>query len=635
MFSQSTANMGNDVRAGRGNPAYVALICLVAAMGGLLFGYDWVVIGGAAPFYEAYFELDDPVKIGWAMSAALLGCLAGSVLSGGLADRFGRKRLLLLTAVLFAVSSIFTGLAENFSMFVLWRLAGGVAIGMASNLSPMYIAEVSPAVWRGRLVALNQLTIVMGILLAQGVNWLIALPVSPQLEKQAQEEVARKNDYEIAMLMVGRYKAQKLGNELQKTTNTVERVELAKKILAEPGVVTVGDKVFTNKYWVMDERGGAIAVEPVPELSGEGLGRKINGGQTLAGCLVAAATNGGVVCLSIAPEKNGVGQPQLRQATAVPIPNAEGYYLGISQPQDSEQVKKERRNLLRQTENGQRRWRWMFMAVAIPSLLFFISGFFVPESPRWLVRSGMAERARLILAKIGGESHAQEELAAIQETLAAQAGQDVRMADLFAPRMLKILIIGCVLAVLQQWSGINVLFNYAAEIFQQAGYGVSDSLLFIVITGAVNLVFTLVAMGLVDRFGRRKLMLLGCAGICLSHVLMGAAYSFPSQGLLVLIFALLAIGCYAMTLAPVTWVLISEIFPNRLRGTAISVAVSSLWIACFILTFTFPMLSRSLGAAKTFWVYAAICAAGFVFVLQKVPETKGKSLEQIEKELVG
>jgi len=188
---------------------------------------------------------------------------------------------------------------------------------------------------------------------------------------------------------------------------------------------------------------------------------------------------------------------------------------------------------------------------------------------------------------------------------------------------------------LQQWSGINVLFNYAEEIYRNAGYGVSDTLFNIVISGTINLVFTLVAMAFVDRLGRRVLMLAGCLAIAACHTAIGLAYYFGLKGLLVLVCTLAAIGCYAMTLAPVTWVLIAEIFPNRIRGAAVSVSVSALWIACFALTFTFPVLNRALGPAGTFWLYAAICFIGFLFVLAQVSETKGKALEQIEKECLG
>lgn len=452
---------------------YVWTISTVAALGGLLFGYDWVVIGGAKPFYERYFDLNSEQLIGWANSCALVGCLIGSLLSGAMSDRAGRKKLLVGSALLFAVSSVFTGLSQTFTRFVLWRTAGGIAIGIASNVSPTYISEISPAAWRGRLVALNQLTIVTGILLAQIVNWLIA--------------------------------------------------------------------------------------QPVPE-----------------------------------------------SATAA---------------------------VIRQSWNGQYGWRWMFIAVAVPSVVFLVAALVVPESPRWLIVRNQRERARSILARIGGDRYAEASVQSIVDTMQPQAVPQARWHDLASPGIFKIVGIGILLAVLQQWSGINVIFNYAEEIYRSAGYGVSDILFNIVITGAINLMFTLVALGFVDRVGRRPLMLVGCAGVGIAHFLIGAAYRFGFTGMPVLILTLCAIACYAMSLAPVTWVLISEIFPNRIRGLAISVSVSALWIASFVLTYTFPMIHESFGAANTFWLYAGICGAGFVFILARVPETKGKTLEEIEGEL--
>jgi len=456
------------------NLRYVWLISLVAAMGGLLFGYDWVVIGGAKPFFEPFFNLTRESLRGWANSCALLGCLAGAVLSGGLSDRFGRKRLLIASALLFAVSSVLTGWASSFDWFVAFRVLGGVAIGMASNLSPMYIAEVAPAHIRGRLVSTNQLTIVIGILSAQVVNWLIA----------------------------------------------------------------------------------------------------------------RAVPNG---------------------ATA---------------------------EFIRQSWYGLYAWRWMFTAVAVPSLLFFAGSLLIPESPRWLVKNGRPERARRILAKIGGAAFADAEVRNIQSTVSRQEIQRVRFRDLLEPKMARILSVGVTLAVLQQWSGINVIFNYAEEIFREAGYGVSSIMFNIVITGAVNLLFTLIAIQTVDRFGRRALMLVGCAGIALFHSLIGLGYMLHLKGPAVVGPVLATLACYGFSLAPITWVLISEIFPNRIRGAAVSVSTSALWIACFILTYTFPLLNGALGPAKTFWLYALICAAGCVFIFLRVPETKGKTLEEIERELV-
>ena len=454
---------------------YVWAISLVAAMGGLLFGYDWVVIGGAKPFFEKSFHLTTAAEVGWANSCALLGCLIGSLATGALSDRFGRKTLLQAAALLFAVSSVLTGWAGSFAAFVGWRIVGGIAIGMASNLSPMYIAEIAPAHLRGRLVAVNQLTIVIGILGAQIANWFIAVR------------------------------------------------------LPFPGSADI-DAVRTA--WN-----------------------------------VAAG------------------------------------------------------------------WRWMFTAVAVPSLVFFAGALFVPESPRWLLTSGARDRARRVLARVGGDSYAAGELTAIEQTLAGSAAQRSEWRALLDPKVKAIVLVGVALAVLQQWSGINSIFNYAEEIYRSAGYGIGDIMFNIVITGTINLVFTLVAIAVVDRVGRRMLMLVGCAGIGLSHLLLGAAYAVGLKGLPVLVLTLCSLGAYALSLAPVTWVLIAEIFPNRVRGAAVSVAVSALWIACFILTFAFPLLQRSVGIAATFWIYAGVCFAGFVFVRARVPETKGRSLEQIEGDL--
>jgi sugar porter (SP) family MFS transporter len=470
----------------RYNMAFIWLVCVAAAMGGLLFGYDWVVIGGAKPFFERYFGLTSAALKGWANSCALIGCLVGAMVAGALSDKFGRKRLLIFSAALFVVTSLGNALAPTFAIFVTWRMLGGVAIGLASNLSPMYIAEISPAEARGRLVAINQLTIVIGILAAQFINWWIVRDLGPTILQQ-------------------------LG----------------------PDAVEAAKDEFIRTSWY-----------------------------------------------------------------------------------------------------GQAGWRWMFALTAIPSLLFFVSMFFVPESPRWLVKNGSSERARGVLARIGGGTYAEAEVRNVQATLAGEEIQHVRFADLLEPRMRRVLVLGVVLAVFQQWCGINVIFNYAEEIFRAAGYDISDVLKNIAWTGSVNLAFTFVALGVVDRGGRRPLMLLGSAGLAIIYTVMGLCYHGQVKGLPMLLLVLAAIGCYGMSLAPVTWVVISEIFPNRIRGAAMSVAVTSLWIACFILTYTFPFLNAKLGSAGTFWLYAAICVGGFTFILLKLPETKGKSLEEIERQLV-
>jgi SP family sugar porter-like MFS transporter len=456
------------------NTRYVLFITLVSAMGGLLFGYDWVVIGGAKPFYEVFFGIADyPVLQGWAMSSALVGCVAGALASGVLSDRYGRKYLLLASAALFVLTSLGTGLAGSFSLFVISRILGGVAIGLASNLSPMYIAEVSPAEVRGKFVSINQLTIVIGILAAQCVNWLIA--------------------------------------------------------------------------------------EPVPQ----------------------NATHADIL----------------------------------------------------HSWNGEMGWRWMFWACAVPAALFFLLMWFVPESPRWLAkRKENHERVRGILTRIGGLQYADGEIAAIRETFSPETGRaDYR--ELLRPSLRRVLVLGIVLAVFQQWCGINVIFNYAQEVFSAAGYGVSDILFNIVITGSVNLIFALVGMFTVDRLGRKALMLLGAGGLAAIYAIIGGMYYFHLQGLPLLVLVVMAIACYSMSLAPVTWVILSEIFPNRIRGAALSIATFSLWTACFLLTYTFPLLNASLNASGTFWLYGAICLLGFWFIAAKLPETKGKTLEQIEHEL--
>jgi len=258
---------------------------------------------------------------------------------------------------------------------------------------------------------------------------------------------------------------------------------------------------------------------------------------------------------------------------------------------------------------------------------------FVPESPRWLLAAGARDRARRVLARIGGEEYASSQSVEIEKTLAGGRERATDLRALLAPGVRAVVLVGVALAVLQQWSGINSIFNYAEEIYREAGYGIGDIMFNIVITGTINLVFTVVAIVMVDRVGRRALMLAGCAAIGVSHLLLGAAYAAGLRGLPILVFTLCSLGGYAVSLAPVTWVLIAEIFPNRVRGAAVSVAVSALWTACFILTFAFPLLQRSAGIAATFWIYAATCFAGFLFVRARVPETRGRTLEQIEREL--
>ena len=447
------------------NKKFVYFICLVSAMGGLLFGYDWVVIGGAKPFYELYFDIADvPAMQGLAMSVALLGCLIGAMVAGMMADRYGRKPLLIISAFIFLSSAYATGAFSVFSWFLAARFLGGIGIGIASGLSPMYIAEVAPASIRGKLVSLNQLTIVLGILGAQITNWLIAEPI--------------------------------------------------------PADFSLAD-----------------------------------------------------ICASW---------------------------------------------------NGQMGWRWMFWAAAFPAAIFLLLACFIPESPRWLAMKGKEGKAWNVLSKIGGDDYAGQELRLVEETGSSKSEGGLRL--LFSRPFRKVLVLGIIVAVFQQWCGTNVIFNYAQEIFQSAGYSLGDVLFNIVVTGVANVVFTFVAIYTVERLGAG-----GLAGI---YLILGTCYFFEVSGFFMVVLVVLAIACYAMSLGPITWVLLAEIFPNRVRAVAMATCTFALWVGSFTLTYTFPLLNNFLGSSGTFWIYAAICAVGYLFFFRALPETKGKSLEALEKDLI-
>ena len=423
---------------------FLYFICAVSAMGGLLFGYDWVVIGGAKPFYELYFGISDsPVLQGVAMSTALIGCLIGAMVAGSAADKWGRKPLLMLSAVLFTVSAIATGLFNDFTLFNIARFVGGIGIGVASALAPMYIAEVSPTEIRGRMVSLNQMTIVLGILSAQIVNMLLARDT------------------------------------------------------------TVAESQAWNIEWG---------------------------------------------------------------------------------------------------------WRWMFWAETVPAALFLVMSFFIPESPVFLeLKNGRIEGLKK-----------------------AEAG----LGELFQNKYGKVLLLGLVIAVFQQWCGTNVIFNYAQEIFVGAGFDVDGMFINIVITGIANVLFTFVALYTIEKWGRRTLILIGAGGLGLIYLTLGTCYFFEVKGVMMVALVVAAISVYAMTLGPVTWTLLAEIFPNRVRGIAMATCTFALWVGCCTLTFSFPSMNAALGSSGTFWIYSAICICAFVFLFKSCPETKGKSLEDLEKELV-
>ncbi|PKB17993.1 sugar porter family MFS transporter [Flavobacterium sp. 5] len=452
------------------NSSYLLFIALVSAMGGLLFGYDWVVIGGAKPFYEVFFNItNSPSMQGWVMGSAILGCLLGVMISGSLSDKYGRKPLMIVASIFFTLAALGTGMVDAIEWFIFWRVIGGIGIGIASNLSPMYIAEIAPSESRGKFVSINQLTVVIGILAAQIANWLIADPIAE------------------------------------------------------------GQDILNS--W-----------------------------------------------------------------------------------------------------NGQWGWRYMFWAGAIPSVAFFVLILIIPESPRWLANQRKYDKAESIFTKIGGLSFAKDQIEEIKSRT-GEIKEEVSYKMLFEGKMPKILLLGIVIAVFQQWCGINVIFNYAQEIFSAAGYGVSDILFNIVITGLTNVIFTFVGMYFVDKWGRRTLMLIGSMGLFFIYALLGACYYFEITGLAVLGLVIAAISCYAMTLAPVTWVVLSEIFPTKVRAMAMAISTFALWTACFVLTYTFPILNSSLGSYGTFWLYGSICLAGYFFLRYSLSETKGKSLEEIENEL--
>ncbi|SFE43588.1 MFS transporter, sugar porter (SP) family [Chitinophaga sp. CF118] len=433
------------------NSSYILGISFISALGGYLFGFDFAVISGALPFLQQQFGLDAYWE-GFATGSLALGAIIGCLVAGKIADKYGRRWGLLVASAIFGVSSLAMALAPGRDFFIGFRLVAGIGVGMASMLSPMYIAEVSPAHLRGRMVAINQLTVVTGILVTNLVNYTL-------------------------------------------------------------------------------------------------------------------------------------------------------------------------RN------NGPDAWRWMFGLGVIPSVLFFVGALWLPESPRWLVKAGRSKEAGVILERIGNASFARESLVTIERSNQLSTG-----GVAFNKAVLPAVVTGVILAIFQQLCGINVVFNYTPRIFHSIGVSQDGQLLQTVFIGGVNLVFTLLAMLLVDKLGRKPLMLAGAGGLAILYIVVVRMLAAGSAD--VSWFLLAAIGTYAMSLAPVTWVLISEIFPNKIRSAATSIAVLSLWAAYFILVFTFPILFDRL-KDSTFYIYAGICLLGFVFIWRNVKETKGKTLEELEDVIVG
>ncbi|HEY3372701.1 MAG TPA: sugar porter family MFS transporter [Prolixibacteraceae bacterium] len=434
--------------------SYVVLISIVAALGGLLFGFDTAVISGTINFIQPYFGLSE-VGLGWTVSSLLFGCMAGVFMAGKASDQYGRKKVLMIAALLFLISALGSASAHSLFNFILARTLGGIAVGVASILSPMYIAELAPAKYRGTLVSLNQLAIVVGILVAFFSNWLLV-------------------------------------------------------------------------------------------------------------------------------------------------------------------------------DVGVNNWRWMLLVMAAPAVLLFFSLFFVPESPRWLVARHRNEDALAVLLKTAGAEFAQAELIEIEETMINL--QESTYHELLSPKIRRLLFVGIILAVFQQITGINTIMYYAPKIFANVGQSNNSALFQTILIGGTNLIFTIIAMSLIDRFGRKLLILIGTSGMFL--MLGGLSVSYftkHTSGVWVLAFILGYIAFFSASLGPALWVVATELFPNRLRSKGMSIAIVSLWMACIIVTIAFPIMLEKLSGGITFLIFALICLANLVYVWKYVPETKGKTLEQLEK----
>jgi len=437
---------------------YVLLISSIAALGGLLFGFDTAVISGTTPFIKPYFGLDD-IWLGWTVSSLLFGCIIGVISAGKPSDIFGRKKTLMAAAFLFVVSAIGSALASDLVVFILYRILGGLGVGIASMLSPMYISEISPAAKRGRLVSFNQLAIVIGILLA-----------------------------------------------------------------------------FISNALLVD--------------------------------------------------------------------------------------------------TGENNWRWMLAVMGIPALLFFVFLFFAPESPRWLVQKGFSEKAFIILEKINGDAEARKELKTIEDSVTEEEDSGT-FKEVFSPRMRPVLLMGVFLCVFSQITGINSIMYYAPVIFQSIGAAAGSAVTQTAIIGGGNLIFTFVAISLVDRLGRKPLMIGGVTGMIVSLTSIATAfYLKKTDGYIILVLILMYIASFSASVGAVTWVIVSEIFPNKLRSKAMSVSIVSLWLANFFLILVFPLMLTRLGGAASFLFFDAMCVLLLLFTIIKLPETKGKSLEELEKILV-
>ncbi len=437
---------------------YIFKLTIVAALGGLLFGYDTAVIAGAIGFLQEKFELSAAL-VGWAASSAIWGCVLGAMVAGYSSDKYGRKKILLFTAVLFAISAIGSALAPDLTTFIIARFVGGVGVGAASMLSPLYISESAPAQIRGRLVSIYQLAIVIGINIIYVVNYFISISGSSE--------------------------------------------------------------------W------------------------NVNYG-----------------------------------------------------------------------------WRWMLGSEVIPAGIFFLLLFLVPETPRWLLANGQDDKARDVLLKINGNKafEIEEE---IKSTLNEERGT---FRELFGKRYRMALIVGVVLALFSQITGINAIIYFAPEIFKSIGMGVESAFFQTILIGIINTLFTFVAIWLIDKSGRRKLLLVGVFGMIIC--LLGTALCFQLEffsGPWLIIFILGFIASFATSLGPIPWVIISEIFPTKTRGVAMSFCTLILWIGVILITQLTPLSLEKLGGATTFYIFLGNSIFLLIFTWFFIPETKQKTLEEIEK----
>lgn len=456
------------------NMRYAIRVALTVALGGFLMGFDASVISGVVTFIEPEFHLSK-IELGWSVASLTLTATLAMMVSGPLSDRLGRRPVLKIAAVLFAISAVASAVAPSFITLVAARMLGGFGVGAALIIAPMYIAEIAPAAMRGRMVSFNQLNIVVGISAAFFTNYLILR----------------------------------------------------------------------------------------------------------------------------------LGQSGLAWAEALRL--------------------------------GEWSWRWMLGVEALPAVFYFLALFAVPESPRWLVMNGKDEDARRVLEKVTDSVQAEADIGAVKASLQAeQSTERAALRDLFRPTMRRVLVIGVLVAILQQITGINSVFFYAPMIFEQSGIGTDASFMQAVLVGLVNLVFTVLAILFIDRLGRRPLLGAGLAGIAVCMLLL--SYGFASADInpkIILVGILGFVASFAMSLGPVMWVLFSELFPNRVRGLAISFVGLINSAFSFLVQLVFPWELENFGNSVTFLIYGLFAIVGLIVVMRLLPETKGKSLEELEAQLVG